>query len=76
MDCKYILLKRPLQNSPPDAYVRNYEDVLIVFGLLSDIGKLTQILIEENRMGSSAGRIIGALRRLGKETQAQLIGYK
>ena len=66
-------IEKTIAKLPPDAYVRNYEDVLIVFGLLSDIGKLTQILIEENRMGSSAGRIIGALRRLGKETQAQLI---
>lgn len=46
---------------------------MILFSLLRDVGKLTQILIEEKRMGSSSGRIIGALQRLGKDTEAQLI---
>lgn len=66
-------IEKTIAKLPPDAYVRNYEDVMILFSLLRDVGKLTQILIEEKRMGSSSGRIIGALQRLGKDTEAQLI---
>lgn len=66
-------IEKTIAKLPPVAYIRHHEDVIILFSLLRDVGKLTQILIEENRMGSSSGRIIGALQRLGKDTEAQLI---
>lgn len=66
-------IEKTIAKLPPDAYVNNYGDVIILFSLLRDVGKLTQILMEENRMGSSSGRIIGALQKLGRDTEAQLI---
>ncbi|MDD3325256.1 MAG: Fic family protein [Sulfurospirillaceae bacterium] len=66
-------LEHALCKISPAFYKSNPTEVEIAFGLIHEPSKLLNILLSDVRMEASAGRIIGALRFLKREQDANRI---
>jgi len=58
---------------PPRAFQRYPHEVEIALGMMRDVGELLTVLLQRENMVSAAGRLIGALRFMHRDDDAQRV---